>query len=172
MDSEILERLMMDDALGVLSPDESVLLRAYVSIAGDDAEQAIWSKLTAAAKDALTDNMIAQAPSIGPLRAAWLSHLTRMTLAAAAVLIVGVMLGLSLPLMTARRTPPIAPIAQATIPLEAQQPKTTAPSDDFWSSQHLLAAALAAPRPPSPPPQWNGLFSESLFNQPINGETR
>jgi hypothetical protein len=171
MDNQIMERLMMDDALGQLSPDVSALLRAYASISGDDQEHAIWIKLAASAKDALTDDTIPQAPSIQSLRSARLAYFTRISLAAAAVLIVGIALGLSLPLMTARHAVPVAPIAQTTIPIEIQPPPPPASSGDFWSSQRLLAAALAAPRPPSPPRQWNWAFGQPL-RPTLNGESK
>jgi len=146
MDAAILERLMIDDALGALSPDVRALLQAHLS--GRESELAQWHRVADTAKLALPPATVESLPPF-PRRFGWrMAPSLAMGLAAAAVLLLGIGIGW-------RVAPsPSVPIAAAHTPAPPR-PVATAGVTDFWSSNRLVAVALDTERHAQPAPHWN-----------------
>jgi anti-sigma factor RsiW len=153
MDPAILERLMIDDALGALSPDVRALLEAF--LAGDDAELAQWRLVADATKSALPRPTVESLPPFPRLRPWRIAPPIRMAMALAAALLIGI--GTGLHFVPARSTP-----IAATPPIPAAPPAAVATVGvaDFWSSKRLLAVALDTERHAQPPSHWNDLINK------------
>jgi hypothetical protein len=154
MDDTTLERLMMDEALGALSPDVSMLLAAYTQTTGD-ARVAQWRRVANLAGEAMGETHLEPLPAFpgqAP-RQARMWNMARLGLAAAAVLAVGIGIGSWMP------SKPAANVSVAQAPVET--PRRSMGVSDFWSSQRLLASAMeSAPRAPSRP-QWTWSMIEA-----------
>jgi hypothetical protein len=144
MDEAILERLMIDDALGALSPDARALLEAYVC--NQPKELAAWRRVAAAAAEAIP---VAKAESLPPFPRQSVLRFPRVALAAAAVLLIGIGIGWEF-------SPAPAPQDLVMAP---QTPQAVADVGitDFWSSSRLVAAALDAEQhaPSGPRSGWS-----------------
>ena len=128
MNPTTLERLMIDDALGALPPDVSALLAEHCP----PADRAAWHSLAAAAKSA---GQIAPLPLPAPR---FRPGCARRVLAIAALLLLGLAIGLALP------RPHQSPLAITPSPPAPQAHLQTAAASgvpDFWSTQRLLASA-------------------------------
>ena len=151
MDQATLERLMLDDALGALSVDASDLLAAYVrTLPGGDERLAAWQRVASTARAAMPSESAKLLPPF-PIRRRvgnpW--RMLRMGLSVAAVLALGVGIGLWMP----RRPVATKQVAVVPQPIVAEIPSIVA-VHDFWSSQRLLASALQEKREPAGGGQW------------------
>ena len=148
MDAAILERLMIDDALGALSPDVRALLQAHLS--GRESELAQWQRVVDTARLALPPATVESLPPF-PRRYEWrIAPSLAMGLAAAAVLLLGIGIGWRI---TPSPSPSVA-IAAAQTPAPPR-PVATAGVTDFWSSKRLVAVALDTERHAQPAPHWD-----------------
>ena len=176
MNQQTLERLMMDDALDTLSPDVKDLLNAYTAPVGAAGELAVWAKLAASAGEAMHEdahnNPATSALPIRLLRSARFWHRAQFGFAAAALMALGIAIGICVPLSMEQRREPIASIAPLPQPVVKPE-STVAPTTGFWSSQRLLAVALESKRSAAPAPQWNWISGEPYSDQmKSNGETK
>jgi len=159
MDDATLDRLMIDDALGALEPDVSALLAAYTaSIPDTDQRRAGWRDLAEKARHAM---VMPAADALPPfpaaqLRAARFWHNGRLGLAIAAVLAVGIGIGLWMP----GKPVAVGPVAQVTKPVPTSPPPAIGVSD-FWSSRRLLASAVEHGVQDRPAWRWSSPLTES-----------
>lgn len=141
MNDDTFERLLIDDALGALTPDQSELLAAYAAATGNDSQLRTWQRVASAARLALPPEPARSIPQF-PRRALRVHQFWRagkMGLAIAAILLLGIGLGANL----IRQRPaanPGAPVALTPHP--APPVATAAGVADFWSSSRLIALAL------------------------------
>jgi anti-sigma factor RsiW len=159
MDEKMLERLMMDDALGALGPDASALLAAYTKTLPDsEAKLAEWRRVSALARQTMpAENM----ESIPPLAANFQNALNPWRIARvggsiAAMLAIGMAIGSHFPQ------------ARTTSPLPTQQtsqvvppPAHTGGVTDFWSSRRMVASALEQKHPSHSAWKWNSPLNDS-----------
>jgi hypothetical protein len=149
MDNTTLERLMIDDALGELSPDARELLQAFLH--DRENELAQWRQLAADAKAALPLESVESLPAFPRQNILRFQPFLRAGLAAAAALLVGVGIGRQI---APRPTTEIVTI-QTPAPTAASPTVATADSSDFWSSKRLLAVALDTERHAQPASHWD-----------------
>ena len=154
MDPAILERLMIDDALGGLPPDVSALLAAFTAARPpDEAELSQWRKITNLARQVAEPEPAEQLslPAF-PRRRVVAFQVRRFALAGAAMAAC-VLLGFHL---NAWMTPPsLSPssVAQTSVAVVAP-PAPLLGVHNFWSSQRLLATALSQPATSAPGTRW------------------
>jgi hypothetical protein len=163
MDDATLDRLMIDDALGALEPDISVLLAAYTATIPDiEQRRAGWRDLAEKARHAMAMPAADALPPFpaAQLRAARFWHNGRLGVAIAAVLALGVGIGLWMP----GKHVAVAPIAQVINPAPSSPPRAIGVSD-FWSSRRLLASAVEHGVQGRPAWRWSSPLTESA-----NGE--
>jgi hypothetical protein len=151
MDDETLKRLMIDDALGALSPDVSSLLSAYSeTVPAGKSERSAWRSLAMDARRALSQQTVEDLPPFPATQRISLPwRFARIGISAAAMLAIGVGIGLRMP----RAVPPRPEVAVAVQPAATE----LAGSNDmggFWSSQRLLAYAEQQKRPKSSSLRW------------------
>lgn len=156
MDDATLERLMIDEALGVLDADTSALLVAFTAQNPAASERANWQELAGKLRQAMP---VATEQALPPLhlpasrhRQSW-SH-ARSILALAAAIALGIGIGLWRTPATGNQ-PVAAPGAQSATAAPAfSLPPPPSDAQSFWSSKRLLAMAEAQKglaRPQSPP---------------------
>jgi hypothetical protein len=141
MDDATLERLMIDESLGVLDADVSTLLAAYTAQNPAASERANWQELAAKLRQAMP---VATEQALPPLhlpasrhRQSW-SH-ARSILALAAAIALGIGIGLWRAPATATSPPPAAQASAAAPAVSLPPPPANGQS--FWSSKRLLAMA-------------------------------
>lgn len=142
MDREVLERLLMDRALGALTPDVVAVLDAYVAVDAAAAARAReFDAATLAARQVLGPAM-AEVPPFPAVRLARIDRtrrqlvLVRNVAGLAAAIVLGVMVGA----WGFRRAGPVAgPTAVKASPQTAE-----VENGGFWSRDRWLAAAQAA----------------------------
>ena len=152
MDKSTLERLMIDDSLGALSPDAQALLEAYLREHGDGIKELERWRCTAdSARAAMRWEqmeflpLLRKPPIVFPF--------PKRSLAAAAMLLIGIGIG--------RRISPVPQPTIQTSPLvEAPQTAATSGVADFWSPQRFLDSALNSERHAESEPNWKGSFTE------------
>ena len=146
MDDQTLERLMIDDALGALSPDASELLAAHIASSPHAAERLNrWRQTTELARRASESQEPTVAPSLPPLSLRAHPRWTRIGLAIAAAWLLGIGVGLLVPHgPSSNPGPSPAVIAKLTPPSSSNAP--AAGVTDFWSSQRLISMATAGDR--------------------------
>jgi hypothetical protein len=153
VNDQTLERLMIDDALGALSPDVSELLAAYTATAARDPQRQGWQRVAAMAQQALLPRAVENIPAF-PIRAIRFSQLRRaaaLGLSAAAALLLG--LGIGMRLHSAGPGEAAPPVAQTTA--QTAPPATAGGVSDIWSSRRLVAAALDRKQSAAAPWQWS-----------------
>jgi len=149
MENATLERLMIDDALGELSPDARELLRAFLN--DGESELTQWRQLASDAKAALPSESVESLPAFPRQNVLRFQPFLRVGLAAAAALLLGVGIGW-------RISPPPA---REIVTIQTPAPASVSPaalitdSSDFWSSKRLLAVALDTERHAQPASHWN-----------------
>jgi hypothetical protein len=156
MDDQALKRLMIDDALGELSPDVSWLLMEYLQVVpAGESERLAWSKLAADARRALPGQPTEQLPPF-PAGARfsfpWRSLGTGVSIAAS--LAIGVGVGLRMPRSASppREVAVVVPLTATEVP--ASNNSLSSGGGGFWSSKRLLAYAQQQKRPESSPLRW------------------
>lgn len=148
MHSETLERLLMDRALGELSPDVQALLAAYLEHDPAAAERAHeFDDAAAAARDVLRHEL---PTSLTPLSTARLHALdqarrrlvwVRNVAGIAASLIIGIGVGAWLTPNAAGRAPsPMPPVVHQPPDANLLAPAPPPPSSGFWSTDRLARA--------------------------------
>lgn len=167
MDNDVLQRLMMDDALGALEPDARVLLEEYFKTqSAQRSEQDTWQRIAATAARAISDGPVETLPEFPRRRLQWsrFERAGRLTMSAAAMVLIG--LGVGLHLSRSSTGPSFTPNSLPSIAMSVPRPVTVAPQAaatigvaDFWSTQRLLASALSANRQPRPQWQWIDSYS-------------
>lgn len=142
MDREVLERLLMDRALGALAPDVVAVLDAYVAMDAAAAARAREFDAAALAARQVLGLAMAEVPPFPAARLARIDRtrrqlvLIRNVAGLAAAIVLGMVVG-------AWGFKPAAPVAGPTVVLVA--PRTAeAESGGFWSRERWLAAAQAA----------------------------
>jgi hypothetical protein len=154
MEPATLDRLMIDDALGALSPDVSALLAAHIRLLPGASEQmAAWNRVTQTAKEAMPAEQVESLPplrwnasqqnsthgNISPLR--W----QRRLISAAGTIAAAILLGISIGLFVPRKYPQSTVVITLPAPVGIR-PIAIVPQDDnagdFWSSKRLLAIAI------------------------------
>jgi len=154
MDPAILERLMIDDALGGLPPDVSALLAAFTAARpADEAELSQWRKITnlaSRAAEPLTPEKYSL-PAF-PRRRILAFQVRRFALAGAAMAAC-LLLGFYLNAWMTPSSQPPAPIVGSPIAIVAS-PAPLLGVHNFWSSQRLLATALSQPATSAPGTRW------------------
>ncbi len=155
MDPKTLERLMLDDALGVLGDDVRALLAEHVAAAGPDAaaraesyRQAVDLARRALGGQGGEGPALPALPAADMLRRAAYRRWTGRAAALAACLVIGVGLGFAI----FGHAPPVAPPAAAQVTAHAAPPAAPAAGvQDFWSVRRL-AGMPAVAEPPAKPP--------------------
>ena len=152
MDRQTLERLMIDDALGALSPDASALLAVHT----DAGERGRWKEIAALAKSAGAGGLFLDSEAVAegslPAGASGRRVMGRI-LVMAAMLLVGLGIGLLIPRRSA--SPPMATLPGPQWQLDSAVAAAPAADavPDFWSSRRLIGAAVNRNGPP--PPHWS-----------------
>jgi hypothetical protein len=154
MDQEIRERLMIDDALGVLEPDVQALLSAYLEASGaGESERKEWRKLAAAARDVMPVDEEEEVLPPFPRPQVYLPRIWRtaqVAVAAAALVVFGFGLG---------HTRVVAPVNNTEIARATAAPTAPMASfgvHDFWSPERIMAAAIQARQ--QNPPAWHPVW--------------
>ncbi|MBN1489553.1 MAG: hypothetical protein JXA69_06505 [Phycisphaerae bacterium] len=152
MDSETLEKLMIDRALGAMPPDCEILLAAYLETHPDAAaECGSIEQAVELARQALTDGSAATLPAFPAerLREAqrtdWLWRMTR----AAAGIAASVVLGFGAHAMFfPAATPETGMSASSLIAVHGPEQRTEEIGEDagFWSGERLREQVAEAPR--------------------------
>jgi hypothetical protein len=154
MDQETRERLMIDDALGVLEPDVQVLLGAYLAATGvGEKERQEWRELAAAARKAMPPDV--EEEILPPFSAPRVNHwglwrVTQMAVAAVTLVIFGFGLGH----WRGREPERTALVAQTPVTVAAE-PIASFGVHDFWSTQRFLAGAMEVKHADRPAWHWN-----------------
>jgi len=155
MNDETLERLMIDDALGALPPDTSALLEAYTVNAASDDQRLKWRRLAELAAETTKADQGGTVPPFPgtPLRLLRFQRVAVSTLAAAAVLALGLGIGLYIPTLHPRTSSPAALITRDQSEDRLVEPVTKMRGvAGMWSSDRLLA--VATERRVGVTPQW------------------
>ncbi len=160
MDQATLERLILDDALGALPSDASALLAAYVqTLPGGNERLAAWQRVAATARTAMPTELAAPLPPFSaPKHTSNPWRIGAIGLAAAAVLAMGVGIGLWMP----RRVAAPTQVAVVPQPIVVEM-RSSGGVHDFWSSQRLLASAMQEKHEPSSAWHWSSPVSEPEF---------
>jgi anti-sigma factor RsiW len=158
MDTETLDRLLMDRALGSLPADTDALLVAYL-----DYDKAAGARAREFAAAAAAARRLFQQPlptALPPFPAANIRNVEqaqrrvralRYIASMAAVLVVGIGLGLVFPHAPAIETPaPLITVVATTPVVAAHEPEA-----GFWSTQRLYANVRRAARPETTHLIWN-----------------
>jgi hypothetical protein len=162
MDSETLDRLLMDQALGALPLDVDMLLAAYLD---HDAAAAARAREFAAATMAARRLLRQPTPTrLPPFPAADIHnveqtqrrvHALGYVASMAAVLVVGIGLGLVFPRSPTRATPaPLITLASAAPIVAAHEAEA-----GFWSTQRLYENARQVRRADTPRLIWDSTTS-------------
>jgi hypothetical protein len=157
MNDQTFERLLIDDALGALTPDQSELLAAYTSATGSDSQRLIWRRVAAAARLALPAEPARNLPQF-PARALRIHQFWRLgsvALAAAAILVLGIGLGARIFSQTPAANPTTVVVSP---PPPSRSVAATAGVSDIWSSSRLVAIALQRQNGPVAVTQWTSVF--------------
>ncbi len=157
MNDQTLERLMIDQSLGALPDDVNQLLSAFVASQPDGLRHLDqWNQMAAIAQQALGPSQEETAPPfpIGVLRRRQIWHAGRLSLAAAAMLAVGIGIGQLTPRESASRQPVEVTMARPT------SPPIAAGVESFWSSRRLLALAADQPRQLPSNLQWTSPIAQ------------
>lgn len=142
MDREVLERLLMDRALGALTPDVAAVLDAYVAMDAAAAARAREFDAAALAARQVLGPAMAEVPPFPAVRLARIDRtrrqlvLIRNVAGLAAAIVLGVVVG-------AWGFKPVAPFAGPGV-VQATSRTVAAESGGFWSRERWLAAAQAA----------------------------
>lgn len=162
MDRETLDRLLMDQALGALPADTAALLAAY--LAHDPAAAGRAREFAAAATAARQLFRQPLATVLPPFPGGNIRNVEqaqrrvralRYVASMAAVLVVGIGLGLVFPRGPATE----APAPRVTIVPTAPVAEGREPEQGFWSTQRLYASALRSPRADTPHFIWDSTTS-------------
>ncbi|MGA2440991.1 MAG: hypothetical protein ABSH08_08535 [Tepidisphaeraceae bacterium] len=164
MDKQTLERLMIDEALGALEPDVSLLLSAYCeTLSNCDAELAAWQRVAAGARAAMPEQATEELPPFAaPVRLSRPWRLARIGVSIAAVLAIGVGIGLRM-----APQPSHPPQSNVTVQSTTTEMPRSAGVSDFWSSQRLMASAQQPERLATSTWHWTSPIAE-----PEIGETK
>lgn len=159
MNAETLERLLMDRALGELSPDVESLLAAYLEHDAQAAARADeFLAAAAAARQVLTKVAPAALPPYPALRLESVGRahrrlvLVRNVAGVAAALVLGVGLGAAFVGRAGESAGGTHPARAVTFASAAAQP---AGHEGFWSTQRLYERAREAKRPEVPRVFWD-----------------
>jgi hypothetical protein len=152
MDPETLERLMLDDALGVLSEDVRALVMDRVAASGAAAQAGAYRRTVEAARAALGPRRREALPPLPTARlrreAARLRRrrFTGRVAALAACLVLGLGIGYLAFSRAAATAPAAVPVrvAQGGALVPAVPAAGSAGAGEFWSSRRLVERAVAA----------------------------
>lgn len=152
MDTETLDRLLMDRALGALSPDVETLVAAYLQHDENAAQRAReFGSAADAARDVLRESATVALPPFPAVRVQALERArhrlvwVRNAAGLAAAVVIGVGLGFGL-----APRPPVERPASPPSALYAAAP----PGRGFWSVSNLVNEAQAARRSPQARVMW------------------
>ena len=161
MDRETLDRLLMDEALGALPADVASLLAAYLE---RDPAGAARAREFAAAASAARRVFQQPLPTLLPPfpgrefrnveQAQRRVRALRYVASMAAVLVVGIGLGLVFP-----RGPAVEPTPRIVLPPPGPVVAADEPEPGFWSTQRLYENARRTQRVETPPLIWDSTTS-------------
>lgn len=165
MDAETLERLLMDRALGGLTPDVEALLDAYLERDSHAAARAAEFQAAAiAARRVLSTGSSAALPPFPAVRLEHIGHvrrrlvLVRNVAGLAAALVLGVGLGAAYFRHVGERAGGAVPLPGAAPAKVVAVASTVTPSRgsaDFWSAQRLYEQMRSVKRPETPRVFWS-----------------
>lgn len=162
MDTETLERLLMDRALGGLTPDAAELMTAYLAHDAAAAARAReFDAAAAAARAVLRPGGGAALPSFPALRLRKLEEarrrlrIVRNIAGLAAAIVLG--LGIGAGLWRGGGVSPVQTRPQAVVVPES---RVIAVAGGFWSTERLIEQARHAKRAGAPRLIWNSAVSE------------
>jgi anti-sigma factor RsiW len=158
MNEQALEKLLMDDALGALSPEASELLAEYVRAnPGAESESKHWRAIANSARRALDAPQSASLPEfrLRQFRLVDTRRILGYGLATAAATAIGIGIGRFLP---AER--PVGSPMALVVPAGFARASESSGAGDFWSSQRLLASAASAHRSSGRPLLWTSPAKE------------
>jgi hypothetical protein len=177
MNAEILEKLLIDQALGALPPEVESLLKAYLQ---KDAPANQESRQWEVVVDNAQRSLAAEMPALPPFdreklqarintRKNWrrAAQFSAIGAGMAACLVIGMLMGYGRAAETARIAQTAGSKALQPIPTALATPsgeQKTAAVSDFWSESRLRALA-EQPHPPQKMPEFHGMPVFNGFKQ-------